>query len=798
MGSRSSKPEWKGYTEELLADTTEQTVTIEGSEEKNATPIRRHPEAANGFGMFATDEELKVEMQTGWDCAEVAFKRYPKCKSFGYRPFEDPENDPSLRGQYQFDDYEFTAKQVYAVANGIASLGFEPKSNIGIFSINRSEWMVAHLANWSRSYRTVALYDTLGAQAVQYIVWHGELSAIYVEKNKLPQLFEAVALCGKERELKLSVIIQFDHQERYNNTHEAVDDADVAKAEEYGIRLIGFSSLMEQAVSAGDGAADNKEQGVSAGDDAADNKEQAVSAEDGAADNEEQGVSAGDDVEDNKEQAVSAGDGAADNAGNDEDAADEKETDFRPTADDLAYIMYTSGTTGDPKGVMLTHRCFACTVASTHRQMKRSNIPITVDDAHVSYLPLAHSFESAVITVCISVGAQVAFWAGDIKTISRDWTEIRPTIMFGVPRIYNKTYDKVKLKVAAAGGAKQFLFEKAESASKTAIRKQQRSAVYDSLVWKKVAAEIGFDRVKILASGAAPLPPFVAEFLRIVCPSATVAQGYGLTETCAVSFFTAFDDPHLGHIGVPVDNIEYRLVDAPECDYRVSDQPYPRGEIQLRGPTVMSGYFKNPEATAKALADDGWFSTGDIGRINPNGTLSIIDRRKNLFKTAMGEYIASEKVENCYQRAPSVNQIWIYGNSFKSFVVAVVVPDALWLVPKLKERGLWEDEGLTPATPPYCEKLLRVCEENRSAVKELCVADIAAVVGQSDLKKFERARDFHFEFEVDSLLQGFNVGNGTLTPTFKKKRPQLLAKYVDDVKKMYAENGEPANDEENW
>ena len=398
----------------------------------------------------------------------------------------------------------------------------------------------------------------------------------------------------------------------------------------------------------------------------------------------------------------------------------------------------------------------------------------------------------------VSSGALVAFWAGNIKTISRDWQEMKPTVMFGVPRIYNKTYDKVKLQVAAKGGVKEWMFKKAEAASKSAIRKGQRSGMYDSMVWNKVCDQIGFSRVRMLASGAAPLPPHVAEFLRIVCPKAVVVQGYGLTETCAVSFFTSFDDLNLGHIGIPVDNVEYRLVDAPECDYRVSDEPHPRGEIQIRGPTVMNGYFKNEEATKKALAEDGWFSTGDIGRINPNGTLSIIDRRKNMFKTAMGEYIASEKVENAYTKSAAVNQIWIYGNSFKSFVVAVVVPDPLWLVPKLTEKKLWKDEGLTPATPEYCDKFKAVCRENYAVVKELCLADIKAAEQETDLKKFEKAKDYHFECEVDALLQGFNVENNTLTPTFKKKRPQLLRKYVEVIKQMYTDNGEPPKEEENW
>merc|ERR1711971_840804 len=162
------------------------------------------------------------------------------------------------------------------------------------------------------------------------------------------------------------------------------------------------------------------------------------------------------------------------------------------------------------------------------------------------------------------------------------------------------------------------------------------------------------------------------------------------------------------------------LVDAPECGYLTTDEPYARGEIQLNGLNMMDGYYKNAEATAKVLnAETGWFSTGDIGRLNPNGTISIIDRRKNLFKTSTGEYIASEKVENTYQRAGLVGQVWVYGNSYKSFVVAVVVPDAQVLVEALKAQKLWseEDSKIQVATPEYAQLFKEVCEKN---AKKLC------------------------------------------------------------------------------
>eukprot|EP01083_Nonionella_stella_P071427 191833_1 len=722
MGAYFSSDDWKGYEHQLLSDTKRQTVTT-SAEEKGASAIMRHPTAKDGFKMYLKDDDQK-DLDSGWKVANYAFKKYADSPLFGYRPFLNPEEDVSARGTYAFDSYKVVQQQVYALANGLRSLNLPGKSNIGIYASNRAEWMITNFANWNLSYRTVALYDTLGASAVQYIVYHAECEVIFVQKNKLKHLFEAVRSGTNDMKL-LKYIVQYDCQAKYNNKHEALSDEDKQTAEQLGLQLMGFTQLL--------------------------------------------------------------------------DKGDDESTDLVPNADDLAYIMYTSGTTGNPKGVMISHKMFSTALASASRALSPWNIDPNTSDRHVSFLPLAHILESEAQLLCVYGGARIAFFNGSIKKLADDWKEIEPTIMFGVPRIFSKTYDKIKLKVEAAGGVKKWLFDRALLVSSTLIRSNQRHSLYDTIMWNKVAQQIGFGKVKFLISGGAPMPPHVAEFLRIILKDALVVQGYGLTESTGCALFTEGDDFNLGHVGVTHDNVECRLIDAPECEYYVSDKPYPRGEVQLRGPIITTGYFKNEEGTNKVISQETkWFSTGDIGRINPNGTVSIIDRRKNMFKTSSGEYIASEKCEDVYGKAAAVGQIWIYGNSFKSFVVAVIVPDAMWLVNQLREKGVWKDEQLTPATDAYCNKFEEIVSGNYDLVKGIMSQNINKTETESDLKRFERIKDFQIEFEIDELLQGFNVDNGTLTPTFKKKRPQLLKRYKEQIKELYAKNGEPANENEHW
>jgi len=730
MGGRNATL-WQGYEHQLFADGKPQTVAIENSEEKDATSIYRCLESKDGLlGFLKTvvSEDSKEEepVDSGWKIFLMGALKNKESEAVGYRPWID-ETNTSKRGIYKWDKYGEVMADVKNIATGLASFELGEKANIGLFSLNRPEWFYAHLANWSQNYRTVALYDTLGAHAVEYIVSHAELPVIFVEKDKLPKLWAAIENDKKQEsagKLVLKYVIQFDYQEKFGNKHENISPGDLDKAKELGVTLLGLTELQQRS------------------------------------------------KEPFKAQPA------------------------KP--DDLAYIMYTSGTTGDPKGVMITHQAFASVVASVYRRSQQLEKPFGSHDLHVSYLPLAHSLESAVITVLMSVGARVAFYQGDIRKIGDDWKELEPTVMIGVPRIFNKTYEKIKSKMKENGGVRKWIFDKAENSGKEKVREGEYSKWYDEYVWKTVRTEMGYSRVRFLATGAAPIPPNILEFVRVLCgPQCVVTQGYGLTESMAVSFLTNFKDYTVGHTGAPVDNIEFRLVSAPECEYFVTDKPYPRGEVQLRGPTIMQGYFKDEQATSKALTADKWLCTGDIGRINPNGTLSIVDRRKNLFKTCQGEYIAAEKIEGAYSVCESIGQMWIYGNSYKSFIVAVVVPNALWALRLWQERQEWAySEDLKPGTNEFAQKWSEIAEKKKEELKELIKKDMSSL--QAGLEKFELVKDIMLECQIDSLLQGFTVDNDTLTPSFKLKRPQLLKKYRDQLRQLYAQNGEEPKDDEKW
>ncbi|GFR41006.1 hypothetical protein Agub_g1673, partial [Astrephomene gubernaculifera] len=476
----------------------------------------------------------------------------------------------------------------------------------------------------------------------------------------------------------------------------------------------------------------------------------------------------------------------------------------RPAAGDLCTIMYTSGTTGDPKGVMLPHRALVSTIAAIKAFLDHCDEHIGPDDSYLSYLPLAHIFDRVVEELMLHVGGSVGYWQGDIRRLMDDVGALRPSLFAGVPRVFERIYNGVRDKVSSGSLLARLLFRWAFSRKEHYMRagwKQDvASPLSDLLVLRSIRQRLG-GRVRVLVSGSAPLAPQIEGFMRVVA-CAPFVQGYGLTETCAASFIATPDNPtHLGTVGAPMPATELRLEAVPELGYSPSQQP-PRGEVCIRGPTLFSGYYKNEEMTAEALDADGFFHTGDVGELAADGSLRIIDRKKNIFKLSQGEYIAVEKVENVYKTCPLVEQVWVYGDSTESCLVAVVVPAEKALRAWAAEAGVAAGGGAAPpaagaesgagAAGAAGEAAKGASAGNTGAAGEdlssLCASPAATSAVLAAMVSVGRAEGLNSLEQVKAVTlvpEQFTVENELLTPSYKLKRAPLLRRYRPLITAMY-------------
>ncbi|XP_060180127.1 long chain acyl-CoA synthetase 4-like [Lycium barbarum] len=432
---------------------------------------------------------------------------------------------------------------------------------------------------------------------------------------------------------------------------------------------------------------------------------------------------------------------------------------------DTCTIMYTSGTTGEPKGVMISNNSIVTLISGVKRFLESVNEALTMNDVYISYLPLAHIFDRAIEECFINHGASIGFWRGDVKLLTEDLGELKPTVFCAVPRVLDRIYSGLQQKISSGGRLRSTLFNIAYARKlqylKSGSKYHEASPISDKVVFSKVKEGLG-GKVRLILSGAAPLSSHVEAFLRVVA-CAHVLQGYGLTETCAGTFVSLpnqFD--MLGTVGPPVPNVDVCLESVPEMEYDALSST-PRGEICVRGDTLFSGYYKREDLTKEVMID-GWFHTGDIGEWQPNGSLKIIDRKKNIFKLSQGEYVAVENLENVYGNNPVIDSIWLYGSSFESFLVAVVNPNK-------QETEKWaKQNGLSGDFNSLCEN---------SKVKEYIQGELTKAGKEKKLKGFEFIKAIH----LDPVP--FDMERDLLTPTFKKKRPQLLKYYKDVIDTMY-------------
>ncbi|KAJ6703457.1 LONG-CHAIN-FATTY-ACID--COA LIGASE [Salix viminalis] len=435
------------------------------------------------------------------------------------------------------------------------------------------------------------------------------------------------------------------------------------------------------------------------------------------------------------------------------------------TKQDICTIMYTSGTTGDPKGVLISNDSIVTLIAGVRSLLESVKESLTSEDVYLSYLPLAHIFDRVIEELFIQHGASIGFWRGDVKLLIEDIGELKPTIFCAVPRVLERVYSGLQQKVSTGGFLKKTLFNVAYSHKFSSMKKghahHEASPICDKIVFKKVRQGLG-GKVRLILSGAAPLSNHVEAFLRVVS-CAHVLQGYGLTETCAGTFVSLPNEmPMLGTVGPPVPNVDVCLESVPEMGYDALSST-PRGEICIRGKTLFAGYYKRQDLTEEVLID-GWFHTGDIGEWQPDGSMKIIDRKKNIFKLSQGEYVAVENLENIYSLVSDIDSIWVYGNSFESFLIAVANPNQQALEQWAQEHGISGD-------------FKSLCENPNA--KEYMLGELTKIGKEKKLKGFELIKAIHLDPEP------FDMERDLITPTYKKKRPQLLKYYQNVIDNMY-------------
>jgi len=442
-----------------------------------------------------------------------------------------------------------------------------------------------------------------------------------------------------------------------------------------------------------------------------------------------------------------------------------------PSAETPAIIMYTSGSTGTPKGVVLTHGNMATTLGAF-----LYNLDPLPDDMYIAYLPLAHVLELLGESMSVVWGTAIGYSHPNTLTdkstmVKRghkgDASILQPTIMFCVPLILDRIFKGVTENIRKKGAFVSSLMDFCINYKLECSARGEITPIMDRLIFRSIRLLVG-GRVRAILAGGAPLSPHTHDYLRTVL-GIKLLQGYGLTETTACGAIMHTEENSTGRVGPPVQGVHLRLVNWEEGNYRVTDKPHPRGEIYIGGPNVAQGYYRMPEKTDEEFFADStgrwWFKTGDIGQFEADGTLRIVDRKKDLVKLQFGEYVSLGKVESVLKGCPVVSNICVYGDSSKSYVVALVCPVSANLYEIANKFGKGD------------LSFEEMCKD-----KDVTGAVLRDVVNHA---KGSRLEKFEVPGAVTLTSVEWTPDSGLTTAAMKLKRKPIQDYYKEDLARMY-------------